>query len=368
MIYFDNAATSFPKSGKVIKAASDAMRKCGNPGRSGHAPAMRGAEAMFSCREKAARIFGTEPERVILVPSCTAALNMAIKGYGKGKRIIISNMEHNAVCRPAYAMRAAGECEISFFNAFAKDAVSEFASKLGSSSVAAFSHGSNVCGKLLPLAGMLREARSRGVFTIIDAAQTAGHAAISFDQCDADIICCAGHKGLGGPTGTGLMLINRRVKELPRTILEGGTGVYSLDEWMPDFFPERLEPGTPGVAAFAGLSAALDEFTLEFDLSPFDLLCAELSYMKNVTLHGLCPRRERLPVLLFNVKGRSCEEVMRLLAARDICVRSGFHCAPLAHRALGTLSGGVRVSLGRKNTKKEIKRFCYELKKIASSV
>ena len=364
MIYFDNAATSFPKSGRVVKAVASSVRRCGNPGRSGHAPSMRAADIMFACREKAACVFGTDPERVIITPSCTLALNMAIKGFINGGRVLISNLEHNAVCRPLYALRDAGVIELDVFDALSRDVQGEFARKVKGASAAVFTHGSNVCGRLLPLFCLVREAKKRGVFTVVDAAQSAGYVGVSLEESGADVICCAGHKGPGGPMGIGLMLVNRACRALPRTLIEGGTGVYSRDEVMPAFYPERLEAGTPCVPAAAGLSAALDEFECGFDLGPFELLKNELRSMRGVTLYGVFPPSQSLPVLLFNVDGMDCDAVMNRLARRGICVRSGFHCAPLAHKALGTVSGGVRVSLGKRNTVREVKRFCVELQRL----
>ncbi|MBP5657309.1 MAG: aminotransferase class V-fold PLP-dependent enzyme [Clostridia bacterium] len=367
MIYFDNAATSYPKSPAAVRAVAEAMRSCGNPGRGGHAPAMRAAKIMYECREKAARAFGTDPERVILAPSGTAALNMAVKGYIKSGKVLISNLEHNAVCRPLYAMRGAGRIELVSFDALAKDAAEDFAGKVKGASAAVFTHGSNVCGKLLPLGKLVKLAHENGALTVVDAAQTAGYREVSLERTGADIVCCAGHKGLGGPMGTGLLLINRVLDITPATILEGGTGVYSRDEDMPPFLPERLEAGTPAVALFAGLSAALDEFSLYSDFSAFDLLCDSLRDIKGVTVY--CPDKgeERLPVLLFNIEGMDCDDVMNRLARKGICVRSGFHCAPLAHRALGTLNGGVRVSLGKQNTAEEVKIFCREIAAMAKT-
>ena len=368
MIYFDNAATSFPKSAAVVKAVSGALKSCGNPGRSGHAPSMNASGVMYSCREKAARLFGAEPERVILAPSCTYALNMALKGFITGGKVLISNVEHNAAYRPLCAMRDEGRIELVFFDAFAPDVTERFSSAVRGASAAVIAHGSNVCGRLLPVAELVAAAHENGAFTVIDAAQTAGYIPVSLIESGADVICCAGHKGPGGPMGTGLMLINPGVDKLPRTLIEGGAGVYSLDEGMPEFFPERFEAGTPDVAAIAGLSAALDEFSLYEDHTAFDLLCAELSQMHRVILYGLGERGMRLPVALFNVEGIACDDVMRRLARRGICVRSGFHCAALAHRALGTLSGGVRVSLGKRNTVREVRTFCDELNKLAKAL
>ncbi|MDD4124443.1 MAG: aminotransferase class V-fold PLP-dependent enzyme [Eubacteriales bacterium] len=373
MIYFDNAATGFPKSGRVLAAMTKAYGLCGNPGRSGHAPAIYAAEKLYECRETLAAFFGTAPERVILTPSATIALNMAIKGFAQNK-VVTSSVEHNAVFRPLYSMWQRGRADLSFFDAGGTDEqiVQRFTASLEGAYTAVFIHASNVNGRILPLREMVTEAHKSGVTTIIDASQSAGHINLSVKDSGADIICIAGHKGLYGPLGTGAMLINPSFDMFAETIIEGGTGIRSLDSEMPEEYPEHFEAGTMNAPAFAALAEAVRETEEEGlgDDRIFAKLYESLKSMKNVTVHG-GPEYgydKYVPVLLFNIRKRNCDEAMTYLAARGICVRSGFHCAPLAHKALGTENGGIRVSVGRKNTLKEADVLIDEIHRIAKSV
>lgn len=369
MIYFDNAATGFPKSERVARRIYDCFLRCGNSGRSGHKPSLFASECMYLCRENAADYFGFSPERVILTPSCTFALNMAIKGFIAGGKVVMSNLEHNSVCRPLYALRNAGRITIEVFDALNGDAFQNFLDASANASAVVFTHASNVCGKVLPAEKIVREAKRRKMFTCVDEAQTAGYIPICKD---ADVCCAAGHKGINGPMGTGLMLVNESLDVLPKTILQGGTGVFSFDEEMPEFYPERLETGTANAPAFGGLALAIEQLKTQksIDRSVFLKLLDGMTNMDNITLYG-CPQSKNdidsyLPVILFNVNNMESDSIMTALADNNICVRSGFHCSPLAHKALGS-NGGVRISLGKKNTVKEVDRFLRELYKIAKT-
>ncbi len=370
MIYLDNAATGYPKSGRVVKSVAKAMRACGNPGRSGHGLSVFASRKIYECRERLALFFDTEPERVILTPSATTALNMAIKGFAKNK-IVTSNVEHNAVYRPLCSLEVSKKAEICFFDAMGTDdeIVSSFKSVIDGAFAAVFTHASNVFGRVLPVSRLVAEAKKQGVITIIDAAQSAGHIMVSVADFGADIVCVAGHKGLYGPLGTGAMLINKNFGQIGQTLLEGGAGLLSFEKTMPDSLPERFEPGTMNAPAFSGLAEAVRE-TSEAGFGErleFKKLVEGLMSIKNITLYGLdtINEGEFLPVALFNIKDFDSESLASFLTRRGICVRGGFHCAPLAHNSLGTKNGGVRVSLGRKNTKRDIDVFLRETANIA---
>lgn len=373
MIYFDNSATGFPKSKRVISAISRAAELCGNPGRSGHKAAMFASEVIYECRETLAGFFSTSPERVILTPSATIALNMAIKGFS-GRKVLTSAIEHNAVYRPLNAMAKQGRAELAFFDGTGSDnrIIDSFTSSLGGVYTAVFIHASNVNGRILPANELVSKAHREGITTIIDASQSAGHINISVKDIGADIICIAGHKGLYGPLGTGAMLINPSFDLPGDTVIEGGTGIRSLDGEMPDEYPERFEAGTMNAPAFAGLSEAVKETMEEGfgDERVFERIYNSLKTMKKVTIHGRTDKEgyKYAPVLLININGMECDEVMTSLSRRGICVRSGFHCAPLAHKSLGTENGGVRISVGRRNTLKEADILINEIFRITKSV
>ena len=265
MVYFDHAATGFPKSDTVLRAMAMAHRSMGNPGRSGHLPARLAEETVFRCRTKLAELFGSTPENVVLTAGATMALNLAVKGlYVPGCEVVTSDLEHNAVMRPLYALRSAQEITLKQFHvdlASDEKTVRNFAYSVGKhTAMAVVTHGSNVCGRLLPIAEMRRQIDREDFLLIVDCSQTAGHIPIDIRSLGADVICIPGHKGLYGPMGTGALICNPDRELRFRTVIEGGSGVLSLSPGMPDFLPERLEAGTPNVCGIAGLCAAAEEF------------------------------------------------------------------------------------------------------------
>lgn len=371
MIYLDNAATGFPKSDAVLSAMANAFYHCGNPGRSSHAQAQAGDLVLYECRKRLATMFGSTPECVILTKNATEALNLAIKGlYPVNGEVLTSTLEHNAVMRPLHALRMAQEITLKQFRVdLADDAltVENFRVAAGAhAGMAVVTHASNVCGRVLPLREM-RQAVGRESFLLIaDCSQTAGHIPINIVELGADVICIPGHKGLYGPMGTGALICNPTRTLAFRTIIEGGSGIDSRLTGMPEILPERLEAGTQNVYGFAGLAAALSEFRPpQKEAALFRRALDCLREQKDVRIFGWSPTGRYVPVLLFQKQGTDCESVGEQLAAQGISVRAGLHCAPAAHRALGTLeSGGVRISLGRDTTEQELLAFADALRKI----
>ena len=363
MIYFDNAATSFPKDPGMIRVLERASSLCGNPGRSGYRASLYASEKLYECREKASELFGTVPEKVVLTPSCTLAVNAAVHGLVKGGKVVMSNLEHNAVCRPLYALRRDKRITLEVFDAL-NDPVGSFIKASDGASALVMTHASNVCGAVIPAAEIAKEAKKRGMTVIIDAAQSACHMPVSFDDIDADVICVSGHKGPGGPLGTGLMLLSPKSSGIFDPLVRGGTGIYSLDEDMPDVLPERYEAGTVNAPAFASLAYSLGRSNKKSaDPEVFRRLLDSLRDMKGVTVYLPPEGTQCLPILLFNVDGIPCDDVMTRLAEKDICVRSGYHCSFPAHNALGSVHGGVRASLGANNTAREVMTFVDEIRK-----
>lgn len=372
MIYFDNAATSYPKSRSVAAAMSDALKNCGNAGRSGHDLAVAAAEVVYNCRKKLAALFNTRPECVVLTSGATESLNMAIKGtYRPDGVVVASSMEHNSVLRPINALRRMGETVMRQFQVDVNsDAITleNFSAVTHSATSVAVTHASNVCGRILPIKQMRSLVDDEVVF-ILDASQTAGHIPIDIVDLGVDIICIPAHKGLGGPMGVGALIVNPYSSVIIDPIIEGGTGTNSKSLEMPELLPERLESGTQNVCGIAGFSAALDE--LEFsdrEEALFSYLVSKMRDMVDITIYG-APRGEEVsdyvPVLLFNKKGYDCEELAAMLNNRGFALRAGFHCAPNAHITIGTGEiGGVRLSLGRNNTRREIDRFFSVLTEI----
>lgn len=368
MIYFDNAATGFPKSERVFEAMKEAYFGSGNAGRSGHELANAGSRILYNCRKAAGVLFGCEPEHVVLTKNATEALNLAVKGAIKKSpksEVLISSLEHNSVLRPVHAFCMENgmyykQFEVHLYN---DDITVENFKKAVTRKTAAavITHASNVCGRILPVKRIAEIAKKHDILLILDASQTAGHFPVTFENTGADIICVPGHKGFYGPMGTGMLLANPNSRLHFRTVMEGGTGISSFKKEMPDLLPERLEYGTLNNCGFAGLAAAMENFEYPADETRvFAYLIEKMRARDDVVLHGAPDGNieDFVPVLLFNKKNVSCEEVAARLNEKGIAVRSGFHCSPLAHTALGTQKkGGVRISLGRANTVEEIDYF-----------
>lgn len=374
MIYFDNAATAFPKKPCVAAAAANAVLRLGNPGRSGHSLSLESAKCVFSCREKLARMFGTLPERVIFTSGATAALNTAIKGTNvPGGVTVVSSVEHNSVMRPADALCRAGLTAVRCFRVDTnsdKATLEHFRNVAEDATNVIVTHASNVCGRVLPVAEM-RALVPQAVF-VLDASQTAGHIPVSFAATGADIICIPAHKGLCGPMGLGALMISPESDVLIAPLCEGGTGTNSASRLMPEEYPERLEAGTLNVPGIAGLSAALDALPdTARESEVFGALLDGLSEVKGVELYGApAPGAEGkyVPVLLFNIRGKDCEDVAAELSARGFAIRAGYHCAPDAHKTIGSFDagGGVRVSVGASNTVRDAQRLVYAVSRIAA--
>lgn len=262
MIYLDNSATTFPKPPQVSMAMSRAMTKFGaNPGRSGHAMSIAAAEEIFKCREAAASFFHADgPECVVFTLNCTQAINMVLKGYVKpGDHIVTSCLEHNAVSRPLQTM--ADRMHVTFTEVTVtpgdNDAtVNAFRQALKpNTSLIVCTHASNVWGIRLPVERIASLGREYGIPILVDAAQSAGVLPIDLQDSGIDFLCTAGHKGLYGPMGTGI-LIAKNGEQL-QTIIEGGTGTESAFYQQPTAMPEHLESGTPNLAGIAGLRAGI---------------------------------------------------------------------------------------------------------------
>ena len=372
MIYFDNAATAMPKAKGVAVAMANALEQCGNPGRSGHEFSMNSAKLIYECRKKLALTFNTRPECVIFTSGATEALNIAIKGTNRpGGVTVVSSMEHNSVLRPLNSLRRLGETVLRQFLVDVESdcrTLENFSTVTRSATSVVVNHASNVCGKILPVKHMKSLLDDEAIF-ILDASQTAGHIPLDIVDLGVDIMCIPAHKGLMGPMGVGALIINPYRDVIIDPLVDGGTGTNSKSLEMPEYYPERLEAGTINVCGINGFSTALDEFDLpEDEMKIFSFLVDELKKSVDITLHGAPDGDDvsgYVPVILFNKKGMDCETMASVLAEKGFALRAGFHCAPVAHRTLGTYeTGGVRLSLGRNNTVSEAERFLSVLDEI----
>lgn len=375
MIYLDNAASSFPKPPRVIRAMARAVRVYGaNPGRSGHALSMMASEKIYTCRERAAALFGMDrPERVIFTPNATAALNMVIKGLLMGKgHAVTSDLEHNSVRRPLIAMAPRGvtvtEAKVDFEDDDATLRSFE-AALCPDTRLIAVTHASNVWGNVLPVKALCAWARGHGIPFVLDASQTSGKIDISMKDGYA-AVCTAGHKGLYGPQGTGLLLLSPEIW-LP-TLMEGGSGAESLGPAQPEEPPERYEAGTVNTPGIAGLYEGMGYVarrTAEAIGRAETELCRHLyeglGGIKNVLLYTGYPERSA-GLLSFNLASMTSEETAARLSRGGFCVRGGLHCAPSAHIRMGTLkAGAVRVSVGAFSTHGQIDALLRTIKRLA---
>lgn len=373
MIYLDNAATTGKKPQGVINAVNTALREyCANPGRSGHAVSMKTAAAVYNTREQLAEFFGASgAENVVFTLNCTHSVNCVVKGLLKtGDRVVTSSLEHNAVMRPLYKVGAAVDvAAVSLTDD--NITLNNFERLIRPDTKLVICTGaSNVLGKALPIAQIGALCRIRGVPFAVDAAQIAGVLPINMQKQGIDYLCIAPHKGLYAPMGIGVLICERPIRN---TIIEGGTGTNSAELTQPDFLPERLESGTINVPGILGTAAGLKyvkslglQKIYSHEMSLCTLLYSELEKIPKVKLYAPQPTAGGwAPVISFNIEGYKSGETARFLNENGIAVRAGLHCAPTAHRIMGTLeNGAVRAAPATFNSAADIKAMITALKKM----
>lgn len=378
MIYLDNAATSFPKPRRVAEEQLRCMQLYGgNPGRGSHTLALAAAEKIYECREELASFFASpNPENVIFTINTTMALNTAIKGLlRQGDHVLISDMEHNAVFRPIYKLARDGVITYDVFETFptvptrSKEMIcaSVLEHIRPNTRMLICAHASNICSSSLPLREIGTLCHKKGILFVVDAAQSAGHLAIDMADMQIDILCAPGHKGLWGPQGSGILILKDGI--FLDTLIEGGSGYNSLEGSMPEEAPERYEAGTLPTPAIAGLLEGVREVRRlglerihQHECALTQRLCDRLTAMPKVTVYA---PHHKGSVLLFSLRDISADRVGAFLNERGFCVRTGFHCAALAHATLGTPpSGAVRVSPSLFNSVAEIDALADTLKEL----
>lgn len=373
MIYLDSAATTLQKPFCVAKAVNYAIYHAASPGRGGHSAAMKAARIVYSCREAAANLFHvSDPSNIIFTFNATHGLNIAIKTLVEpGRTVLISGYEHNAVTRPLSAIPNV-RVRIAEGPLFQPEAILQsFKEELQKGvDVAICTHVSNVFGFILPIEEIAVLCQQYKTPLIIDASQSAGILPVNMEELKAAFIAMPGHKGLYGPQGTGLLLCGHRSS---KTIIEGGTGSISLQQEMPEFLPDRLEAGTHNVPGIAGLLQGLrfiqqrgTSAIAEHERQLLHHLICVLQQSDNVEVFAAQDLSQQSGVLSIRLKNHDCEQVGEWLAQREIAVRPGLHCAPLAHKSAGTLeSGTVRISVSAFNRRWEIERFLQILQLMA---
>ena len=369
MIYLDSAATSLYKPETVQCAVMEAITTMASPGRGVHEPAMRAADCCYACRERLAELFHVpNPENVVFTFNATHALNIAIRSLvRRGTRVLISGFEHNSVTRPLHALGAS--IRVAASPLFSPERFLLRAENLMPwAEVVVCTHVSNAFGYILPVEHLARICARHGVPLIVDASQSAGVLDIDFSAWGASFVAMPGHKGLLGPQGTGVLLCKNDA--LP--LLYGGSGSTSREQKMPDFLPDRLEAGTHNVAGIAGLNAGA-EYILATGCAAIrareyllmERFAGQLAEMDGVRMFYAGNEAVQSGVLSVLPQKISCEAFAETLGAANVAVRSGLHCAPLAHRSVGTLeSGTVRFSFSPFNTEAQIDRAAEICKNI----
>lgn len=369
LIYLDNAATSWPKPPGVAAAMAECLSTAGgNPGRSGHRLSLAAGRAMYEVREALAELLGApDPLRVIFTHNATAAINLALAGLVRpGRRVVCASMEHNAVMRPLRALVQSGvELEVV---QCAPDGTLDPAAMARAvtpgTRLVVVNHASNVTGTLAPVAAVAEVVRRAGALLLVDAAQTAGTYPIDMEALGIDLVAFTGHKGLLGPPGTGGLILNKRVDPAELApLVRGGTGSRSEEEVQPEDLPDKYESGTPNFAGIAGLGAGLAFIRARgvaalraHEMEMANILREGLRAIPGVTVYGPSDPEQRVAVVSFTAAGLPVSDIgFRLDEEFGILSRVGLHCAPAAHRTIGTFPGGtVRFAPGVFTTADEV--------------
>ncbi len=373
MIYLDNAATGGFKPSAVLKSAENVMRYLlANPTRSSHRLSLTGAEIIYNTRKLGAEIFGTTPERVIFTKNCTEALNFAIFGSGcAGGTVITTVYEHNSVLRPLYSLKKRGKINLIILD---PDKPSDLVRLINENinekvKLIAVTAVSNVTGEIMPFREIGKIAKKFKIPFLVDGAQGGGHLGFNLEKDNISYLCLAGHKGLYGIMGSGLLLINKESDISP--IFFGGTGTESLSLDQPSCLPEMLESGTLNLPAISALKEGLiysesNRKSFSEILYGWTKSVAEKLYkIKNVRVYSTA---NPVGIVSFKINGIPSGEVADILNDEfDIAVRGGLHCAPLIHKKLNTEEEGlIRASFSVQNTERELAEFLKAVSIIAS--
>lgn len=380
MIYLDHPATSWPKPPEVIRAIVEFLEvNGGNPGRSGHSLSVAAGRIVYETREAIARFFNApDPLRVILTHNATHALNIALQGILKpGDVVVTTGIEHNSVMRPLRTLEKRGvDLQIVSCDATGTIDTEGYCCALNlKPRLVVITHASNVVGRIMPIDRLAELAHEVGALVLVDAAQTCGVVPIDVQTMGIDLLAFTGHKGLQGPPGTGGLVISRGVaSEDVEPFICGGTGSNSAVEEQPLMLPDKLEGGTLNGPGIAGLGAAvkwIEDRGFETVKAHHDelinRLVSGLADMPGVTIYGPQPGENRAPLVSFTIEGKAVSDVgLRLDRDFGILCRVGLHCAPAAHRILGTFpEGTIRFGIGPMTTRNEIEQALSAVARIA---
>ena len=387
-LYMDNAATSLPKPREVMEAMVRYMTELGaSAGRGAYREAVETGALIFECRRRLNRLFnGERAEHFVFTLNCTDALNLAVRGLidadaAGGAHAVCTHIDHNSILRPLNEMQGRGWVDVT---QVCVDPASGLVDPddirraiRPETKVVALTHVSNVTGTVQPVREIGRICREAGVPFVVDAAQSAGHVPVDVRADGIDLLAAPGHKSLLGPTGTGFLYLRPGMEKLVRTVREGGTGSVSEQAVQPDFLPDRYEPGSHNAMGIIGLSAGVKwvaDKTVErlaaHDLDLVRTFIEGVSDVEGLTYYGPRGVKDRIGVFSVRLDGYDPQELSAVLeTSYGILTRSGIHCAPLCHQALGTADcgGATRFSFGPFLSKQDVKFATDALAEIAAS-
>lgn len=369
LIYFDNSATSWPKPPGVAEAMVHFLTNIGaNPGRSGHQLAIESSRIVYETREKICTLFNAhDPLSVTFNKNITEAINLVLRGFLKpGDHVITSSMEHNSVMRPLRALEVTG-VEITIVQCTPDGMVDPLSIEKAiraNTRLVVINHSSNVIGTILPIAEIGKIAKQYDLLFLVDTAQSAGKVLIDMDKDDIDLLAFTGHKSLLGPMGTGGLVFGNRVNPSRiEPLIRGGTGSRSEEEYQPEFLPDVYESGTQNAVGIAGLGASIDwilekgvEIIRKHEMGLTQQLIDELKAIPEVIVYSPDDAQMNTGTVSFNIKGVTPSEVgLRLDEDFGVLSRVGLHCAPAAHKTIGTFPvGSVRFGVGIFNTSEQV--------------
>lgn len=382
-IYLDNASTSFPKPIEVINSMSNYMLNMGgNPGRGSSSSSMSSSHLIYDCRQTVSNLFNfNKPQNVIFTNNITSSLNMLIDSIiSDGCHVISSVMEHNSVLRPLFKHKEINNVDITLVNCDKDGFISPqdiFNAVKDNTKLIILSHCSNVTGSIQPLLSIGNFCKDNDILFIVDTAQTAGSINIDFTELGCNALAFTGHKGLMGPQGIGGFLIDDKMNDIASPVFVGGTGSMSYSLIQPDYLPDKFESGTLNIPGIVGLNSAIkyiQEIGIdnihEKEMNLSRIFLEDINNMDFIKLYGPNSIENRLSTFSINMNNLASNEFSFYLDSKyNIITRTGLHCAPLAHKSMGTDStGSVRVSIGYFNTEADIKSLIDAIYKIHKEV
>ncbi len=376
-VYLDNAATSSMKPESVKNAIINYYENIGcSPGRGGYECSLKASRIILEARTKIADFFNVpKPKQVIFTHNVTYALNIAIKGIlEKGDHVITTSMEHNSVLRPLKGLENKNIVEVDYLKCNKDGSLNPKIVENNikdNTKLIIITYASNVTGTIMPVKKVAKIAEKNNIYFVLDTAQAAGLYDLNCQELKTDIMAFTGHKGLMGPTGTGGFAISKKVSKNMTPLIEGGTGSVSDKEYQPDFLPDKFESGTKNTPGIAGLKAGIEfiqktglETIRKHEQNLAKTFISGLKKINKIKIHGPADINKQTPTISITYKNKDMGEMSFLLDDKyGIMTRSGLHCAPFAHKTIGTFpQGTLRFSIGYFNTKDDIKYTLEKLK------